>query len=152
MKEDIVFGYVCITSFLLILQIYYEGILSHGGMSIMIFISLLRESKIYNGYIYEILLSAVVVCFTNISPIMIVHIIDRLSYLLVNIYVKSEKMKTLNPGDVVVFRKLMLVLFSSVKLFWVIMMVGFPIKLGNPSLLTRLLLYDVFIGSWYIGI
>lgn len=144
------FTYISITLVFLLLLILKEDVLTSGCTPIIIMISMLRELGVYHGFINEILLSAIVVGLTDIPLVVIFQMIDRLSYLFLDIAIASKKMKTKNPGNIVVLRSVVFIIVFVEKIFWIYNVLFNHVKLGSPSIYVRLMMINTFIGTMVI--
>jgi hypothetical protein len=124
-----------------------EGPWCHGGLPVVIWINLLRETGMYHGVLHEILFSVVFICLTEVKPIVVLYLVDRLTDMLIYIGIILKRPPLGRRGDMRLATSLVLLLVLCEKVAWLYVFVFRRAELGSPSLLVMLLLYVTFGGS-----
>lgn len=126
--------------FFLVLTVWKEGFRVCGDLPTIVLIHVARLLGLYNAIITEILLCSIVLLFNEVPKILIPYMLDRLTYIMLDLIFALTKSTTLKPGDVKVGIVMLLALVLAAKMFFVIVV-------RHDSKFVSLLLYAVFYGD-----
>ena len=107
----------------------------------------MKESGMYYGTFNEIIFSAVVICFSEVQPLMILYMIDKLTDMLIDMCFILKRITLRRNGDVQVGAVLILMVILLEKAMWLQVFLFRRAVFGFPSLEVMLLLYVVFAGN-----
>jgi hypothetical protein len=139
--------YIVTVVIFLALLIMEEGINTQGNLPVIVLISLMRDVGIYKPLINEILLSSLAIGFADVSKVVVLHMLDRLSYLLLDLSMVVSSLKTEHPHDGTFFRRGVILIVIIEKVFLITSITVNNERFGSPSIYVRILLCVISGGS-----
>lgn len=126
--------------FCLSILICQHGYRICGYLPLLVLIHLAKVMKLYDGVITEILLCSIVLLFNNVPKVLIPYMLDRLTYIMLDLILILKKSTTLKKGDVAVGFSILTIMILVSKVFFIIVV-------RHSSNFVMLLLYSIFVGD-----